>query len=338
MCSSQQHRLWQLEDPFLYRLKTRVASGPGQDAHENMMRFGFRELRVEDGYFHLNGRRIFLKSSHTGNHCPVGAIVRPVGAADLLRQDLVYMKASGFNTARFIAGMAHPYQLALCDELGLMVYEENLAAWLLADSPKMAERFSENARGILLVGRATSAMPQSAWARLLTRVARGSTVVFLDSAVFQKGKDPAGWLPLKIKGQLTRFSDWLYHKECVAGRHPLLAGLAAAGIMDWDYYGPLISNRFFEGQETPEQTAVAAFAVCHSSRPDGYAAGVMLGIYSFEAGKIILNTLNIMENLNNHPAADRLLLNLIGYAGRSATGPAAPLPPHFDLVMKELGY
>jgi hypothetical protein len=51
--------------------------------------------------------------------------------------------------------------------------------------------------------------------------------------------------------------------------------------MDWDFYGPVISNRFFEGQDTPEDTAAAAFAICHSSRPDGYAAGLMLGAYRF---------------------------------------------------------
>ena len=145
------HRLWQLDDPYLYRLTTRVDRRRAtRTAHENVTRFGFRELRVEKGYFRLNGKRIFLKSSHTGNHCPVGAILPPASAPDLLRKDLLYMKSCGFNTVRFIAGIAHPYQLDLCDEIGLMVYEENLASWLLADSPKMAERFDANLREMVL--------------------------------------------------------------------------------------------------------------------------------------------------------------------------------------------
>ena len=74
--------------------------------------------------------------------------------------------------------------------------------------------------------------------------------------------------------------------------------------MDWDYYGPLISSRFFEGQDTPEDVAAAAFAVCHSSRPDGYAAGTMLGVYRFGAGRIVLNTFNMLDNVDKHPAAD----------------------------------
>lgn len=713
-----QHRLWALDDPFLYRLTTRVTAGAGGETDERVTRFGFRELRVERGFFRFNGKRIFVKSSHTGNHCPIGAIVPPDNARDLLRKDLLYMKACGFNMVRFIAGLAHPYQLDLCDEIGLLVYEENLAAWLLADSPKMAERFDASLRemlrrdrnhpsvvifglvnempdgpmsqhavaslgllrslddtrlivqqsgrwdrryhigsvsnpgstvwehvwglespdyqgiappgpwggyfegagdahvypatphtpaieaGIRALGRDTKpvflseygvgslmnavrelrhyeqsganpawedfkyfkqteeklnadwqrlgmdgvyafpeemlrasqrlharqrelgfslirsnpqicgynltglldhgytgeglwtfwrefkpgivdvlqdgwaplrwclfvaplhgytgrplklevvlanedvlgpgtypvwlrvmgptgvawekkldlvlappaegaeaplAVPVFAgevtipgpagtytfavtlerggapaagrlefrlsdppaatasstvyvhgvdarvqawlrsrqvvvepladavgqqremilignqdglaidaefWAGLRRRIEAGSTVVFVDPGAFRKEGDPLGWLPLPTKGRLTHFPDWLYHKECVARQHALFAGLAPAGIMDWDYYGPLISNLFFEGQETPDDVAAAAFAVCHSSRPDGYAAGVMLGSYRLGQGRIVLNTFRLLENVDRHPAADRLLLNLLGSSKR----------------------
>ncbi|MBI5819803.1 MAG: hypothetical protein HZA88_12535 [Verrucomicrobia bacterium] len=734
------HRLWQLDDPCLYRLTTRLVMGSNADAHENVTRFGFRELRVEKGFFRLNGKRIFLKSSHTGNHCPVGAVLPPASAPDLLRKDLLYMKSCGFNMVRFIAGVAHPYQLDMCDEIGLMVYEENLASWLLADSPKMAERFDANLREMVLrdrnhpsivifglvnemrngpmVKHAVASLPllrsldssrlvlqqsgrwdgqynigsacnpgstqweyvwgvenpdyqgtakhgafggyfegagdahvypsvphtpeieagirnlgsntkpvfvseygigslmnairelryyeqhggnpewddfkflkrteerlnadwkrfgmegvyafpeemlrdsqrlhcrqrllgfnlirsnpqicgfnltglldhgysgeglwlfwrefkpgimealQDGWSPLrwclfaapmhayvgrplkleailanedvlapgtypallrvlgpngiaweekrnvvipkpapgsdgplavpvfsgdvtlrgpagqytfavtlerggapaggrltfhlsepptvapvkvavwqvdtrvqewlktrgvsvtplepapaatrqvilvgnwndpkarqeirkqdlLLRVARGSVAVFLNSGAFKKGGDAAGWLPFKNKGQLTIFPDWLYHKECVAKKHPFFDGLQPAGVMDWDYYGPLITNRFFEGQDTPEDTAAAAFAVCHSKPIDGYAAGTMLGVYRFGAGRIVLNTLNILDNVDKHPAADRLLLNIIKHAARNTTEPLAPTPASFDATLKEIGY
>jgi hypothetical protein len=57
--------------------------------------------------------------------------------------------------------------------------------------------------------------------------------------------------------------------------------------------------------------AAAAFAVCHSSRPDGYAAGTMLCSYKVGKGRVVLNTFKILDNVGKHPAADRLLLNLI---------------------------
>ncbi|HEY5909927.1 MAG TPA: sugar-binding domain-containing protein [Verrucomicrobiae bacterium] len=743
------HRLWQLDDPCLYRLTTRLlcaAAGPntgshgaGEDVHENVTRFGFRELRVEKGYFRLNGKRIFLKSSHTGNHCPIGAVLPPDTAPDLLRKDLLYMKSCGFNTVRFIAGIAHPYQLDLCDEIGLMVYEEDLASWLLADSPKMAERFDANLREMVLrernhasvvifglvnemgngalarhsvaslgllrslddtrlvlqqsgrwdgqynigsvcnpgvtnwqymwgvenpdyrgtarggpfggyfegagdahiypavphtpeieagirnlgkdskpvflseygIGSLMNAIRElrfyeqhqanpewddfkflkqteeklsADWARfgmegvyafpeemlrasqqlhcrqrllgfnlvrsnpkicgfnvtglldhgytgeglwtfwrefkpgimdalqdgwaplrwclfaapmhayvgrpvkleailatedalapgtypvllrvlgpggvawaskqelvipkpapgedgplavplfsddvtlsgppgeytfaatmehggapaggrlafylsepaaarplavaassieprvqdwlktrgiavtpleepraetrqvilvgewndsnvtpetrkaLLERVARGSVVVFLKPGAFRKGGDALGWLPLKNKGRLTNFPDWLYHKECVAKKHPCFDGLQPPGIMDWDYYGPLITHLFFEGQDTPDQIAAAAFAICHSSRPDGYAAGTMLSVHRFGAGRIILNTFAILENVDKHPAADALLMNMISFAAQNTKEPLAPLPANFDTLLKEVGY
>lgn len=733
------HRLWRLEDPCLYRLTARLDSGKHAEAHHRVVRFGFRDFRVERGFFRLNGKRIFLKSSHTGNHCPVGAVLPPAGAPDLLRKDLLYAKSCGFNMVRFIAGVAHPYQLDLCDEIGLMAYEENMAAWLLADSPQMAERFDANLREMVLrdrnhpslvifglvnemrdgpmvrhamdrlallrslddsrlvllqsgrwdgqyhVGSVSNpggrqweyawgvenagyqgtakrgamggyfegagdahvypAVPhtpeieqsirslgaqskpvflseygigslmnavrelryyeqhganpewddykflkqneerlaadwkrfgmdgvyafpedmlrasqqlhvrqrllgfnlirsnpkicgfnltglldhgytgeglwtfwrefkpgivdalQDGWAPLrwclfaapmhacagrplkleavlanedvlapgrypaqlrvvgpngiawqksldvvipqppagddgplavpvfsgdvtidgptgqylfaatilrggapaggrlsfhvaeppraaraavvvsrlapdvqnwlktrgitvaplarneaasrqvvllgdwtdanvtrearmdlLRRVARGSAAVFLDPRAFQKGKDPVGWLPLENRGTLTRFHDWLYHKECVAKKHAFFEGLPAPGVMDWDYYGPLVTRSFFEGQDTPDETAAVAFAVCHNSRPDGYAAGTMLGVYRFGAGRIVLNTFDILGNVGKHPAAERLLLNIIADAACHAAGPLAPAPADLEAQLDRLGY
>jgi hypothetical protein len=61
-----------------------------------------------------------------------------------VRQDLVYAKAAGYNTVRFIAAVAREDQLDFCDEIGLMVYEETRASWLLGDSPRMGEHFDRS--------------------------------------------------------------------------------------------------------------------------------------------------------------------------------------------------
>ncbi|MCC6443804.1 MAG: hypothetical protein IT210_10165 [Armatimonadetes bacterium] len=66
-------RLWQLVDPFLYRVTVRLQMEGDND--EITARTGFRDFRVADGFFCLNGKRIFVKSTHTGNHCPVGQVV-----------------------------------------------------------------------------------------------------------------------------------------------------------------------------------------------------------------------------------------------------------------------
>lgn len=145
-------RLWSPEDPYLYTVTVTLdgtGDGVGEVRHVHTLRCGFRELRVgDDGYFRLNGRRIFLKSSHTVNNFPIGLrLVAP--DADMLRRDLLYARAAGFNMIRFIAGMAHPEQLSYCDEIGLMVYEETYAGWQLEDSPHMAERFDSSVAGMI---------------------------------------------------------------------------------------------------------------------------------------------------------------------------------------------
>jgi hypothetical protein len=138
--------LWDTDDPFLYRVTIRITTEFGTD--ESTVRCGFRDFRIQDGSFRLNGRRILLRGSHTGNHTPIG--IELPHNPDLFRRDLVNVKAMGFNSIRFIAGMARRYQLDLCDEIGLLVYEETLAAWLLGDSDQMAQRFDDSLRGMIL--------------------------------------------------------------------------------------------------------------------------------------------------------------------------------------------
>jgi len=142
-----QPRLWELNDPFLYRVTARVRAGSSSAFDEQSVRCGFRDFRVDNGAFRLNGRRIYLRCSHTGNCCPIGLELPP--DPDFLRRDLLNAKVMGFNAIRFIAGVAKRYQLDLCDEIGLMVYEEAYASWCLADSPKMAERFDESILGMV---------------------------------------------------------------------------------------------------------------------------------------------------------------------------------------------
>ncbi len=731
------HRLWDINDPSLYTLDVRTEMAEVAGTDEASIRFGFRDFRVVDGYFRLNGRRVLVRSTHTGNLVPLGQVVPPPGYPDLLRRDLVYAKASGFNTVRFIGGIAHPYQLDLCDELGLMVYEESLASWLLKNSPQMKTRFESSIREMILrdrnhaslvmwgvlnetedgpifregvaalqtvrsvdetrlvllasgrfdghleigsvsnpgsseweltwgkearggpkvpmkypsgngigdfhlypkvpqspevnrmmrtlgeggrpvflseygigsmmdvlhearmyeqagirqddegfvlmrsmasrfvadwsrfgmdvvypnpetmlrlsqeamarhrllgfnlirsnpkicgynltgmldhamtgegiwrfwrdwkpgafdamqdgwapvrwclfvepthtyvgrpvtleavlanedavrpgeypvqfrvwgpagsawardtqisvpevkagedgplalpvlkeqvvlkategtyelvpyipngiappetswkfylsdpaslpqVARAVAAWhlpasveswlvskgvtvtplknthaeergvilvgdvsnnppPASDWKELATRMATGSTVVFLSPEAFAQGHQSTAWLPLAKKGRVYEFNDWLYHKDCVAKRHPIFEGLQGEGILDFYYYGPMIPTYLFDGQDTPSEVIAAAFAAGYSTQ-GGYASGILLGSYKFGTGQFLLNTFPILDHVDSHPVADRLLLNLVRYASERATGSSSALPADFQARLKEIGY
>jgi len=169
---------------------------------------------------------------------------------------------------------------------------------------------------VILVGQPFD-VTRSAWLNLLSRVAQGGSAVFLKPQVFRCGDDNMFWMPLSKKGQCTFFNDWVYHKECVAQRHPVFSGLQAGGILDWDYYDQIISHEIFQGQDAPDETICAAFAAGYNSgaaKDEGYVSGIMMGRYALGAGCFVLNTLNILDYVDGHPAADRLLLNLVAYA------------------------
>ena len=138
--------LWQLNDPYLYRGTVRVTADH-HSFHEKAERFGFREFRFENGYFHLNGKRIYLRCSHTCNHYPLGQ--QFPDDPDLLRRDMLNLKMMGFNMVRFIWGGATPLQLDLCDELGLMVYNESYASHAIEDSPHFKKRWDDAFRKLV---------------------------------------------------------------------------------------------------------------------------------------------------------------------------------------------
>lgn len=126
-------RLWDIKDPFLYRVELCLSSSHGE--FRESFNFGFREFKVVDGYFFLNGRKIFLKCSHSGNAFPIGQNYPVV--KEQVRQDMIMAKTYGFNAVRAIAGTFRPEQLDVCDEIGLLVYEESLAAWQLGEARGM---------------------------------------------------------------------------------------------------------------------------------------------------------------------------------------------------------
>ena len=119
------HKLWSTDEPNLYKITLELESYAGLSTCEATL--GFREFEIKDGYFYLNRKRIFLKSSHSGNAFPIGQMLPVV--KEQMRQDFIYAKAAGFNMLRAIAGQFRPEQIELANEIGLMIYEECLAGW-----------------------------------------------------------------------------------------------------------------------------------------------------------------------------------------------------------------
>ena len=142
------HRLWQLGDPYLYRVTARVQAHGASAMDEHSVRCGFRDFRFENGYFRLNGRRVFLHGVIHLAHYPIGYTCPP--DPDMLRRDVLHMKTVGINLCRFSFGGSLARQLDVFDELGVMVSMEHYASWQLESSPRMKRRFEQSLGEIIL--------------------------------------------------------------------------------------------------------------------------------------------------------------------------------------------
>ena len=219
-------------------------------------------------------------------------------------------------------------------EVVLWGRDEGLQRWLQQHGVRTRPFQSEaEGRAVILVGREALPGGPATWRELAGRMARGDVVVFLCPEVFREGDDSTRWLPLAEKGAVADLRVWLYHKDDWAKAHPIFAGLPAGGLLDYDVYRELIPDAAFVGQPAPQE-AVAGANDCSLD----YASGLLVAEYPFGAGRFVVNTLLIRENLGSSPVAERLLRNMLNYAAGKAEGPVAELPEGFQAMVKAAGY
>ncbi len=188
-------------------------------------------------------------------------------------------------------------------------------------------------RRVVLAGAVPETGGPAAWNALLEGIARGDTAIFLAPEIFREGNDPVARVPLVQKGSLTTILGWLYLKDEWAKRHPVFAGLQAGGLMDYTLYRDVIPDLVFSGQEAPEEAVAGAIKASQD-----YASGLMVSIHVLGAGRFVLNTLLIRENLGRNPLAERLLRNMLRDASRDASRPRAELTPEAEARLRALGY
>lgn len=113
-------QLWDVISPLLYTCEVTVtANGQKMTATE---RFGFRSFEfAEKGPFYLNGRRLLLRGTHRHeDHAGVGAAM----TEEQMIQEMRMMKEMGVNFIRLGHYQQSEIILNLCDELGILVWEE----------------------------------------------------------------------------------------------------------------------------------------------------------------------------------------------------------------------
>lgn len=112
--------LWDVDSPDLYTCELTIDAGGQTLTTEE--RFGFRQFEFkEKGPFYLNGRRLLLRGTHRHeDHAGVAQAM----TEEMMRTEMKMMKDMGVNFIRLGHYQQSDIILRLCDELGILVWEE----------------------------------------------------------------------------------------------------------------------------------------------------------------------------------------------------------------------
>ena len=132
---------WDVLNARLYRLTARVLLN-GEPIDDLIDRVGFRTVQVKGEAICLNGKRVFLKGfDRHEDHGQFGCAL----SAQAMAADLQLVLDTGANSIRTSHYPNDPRFLDLCDELGILVWEEHHARALphdIMEKPLFAEQAS----------------------------------------------------------------------------------------------------------------------------------------------------------------------------------------------------
>ncbi len=120
-------QLWDVESPNIYTLQLLLQDAQGKELNSLTQRVGFRSIAfdVKKGFF-LNGQP--FKILGVCLHHDLGALGAAFNKSAAKRQ-LVMMKEMGVNAIRTAHNPPAKEVLDLCDEMGLLVYDEAYDMW-----------------------------------------------------------------------------------------------------------------------------------------------------------------------------------------------------------------
>jgi len=134
-------QLWSPESPHLYQCRVTLSTSAGKTQLDE--RFGIRQTEfVEHGPFKLNGKRVLLRGTQRhADHAGTAAAM----SDDQVREEMHLIREMGANFIRLAHYQQDRLVLDLCDELGLMVWEE--VPWCRAGVS--SDAFQQNAKDML---------------------------------------------------------------------------------------------------------------------------------------------------------------------------------------------
>ena len=116
-----QARPWTPDEPNLYVASLSVLDG--QEVVDRVeSRFGLRRIEIRGPYFHLNGKRLFLRG-YGDDHIYPKEMARSADK-EMYAARLRLIKSYGFNFVRHHSTIMPPEYYEACDELGMLVSAE----------------------------------------------------------------------------------------------------------------------------------------------------------------------------------------------------------------------
>ena len=119
---------WDRGEPNLYTLAVRLCGGAAE--HEISLRFGIRTVEFKDWILHLNGERLFCRGS---NYAPCDARLARADR-DLCARDIRLARDANLNMLRAHAHVEPQAFYDLCDEAGILVWQDFPLQWSYAQS------------------------------------------------------------------------------------------------------------------------------------------------------------------------------------------------------------
>ena len=132
----QEPKLWTLDKPRLYELKTVLTSKDGTE--EYWTRFGFREAIFKPDGFYLNGQKVKIVGLNRHQGYPIVGYAMP---ESMQKEDADILKEIGLNTVRTSHYPQSEHFLDRCDEIGLMVINEVPGWQFVSQKPEWRENF-----------------------------------------------------------------------------------------------------------------------------------------------------------------------------------------------------
>ncbi|MDO4497254.1 MAG: DUF4982 domain-containing protein [Bacteroidales bacterium] len=133
-------KLWSPEHPALYTLETRLMEGDKEwDLQTTTV--GIRDIEYTTEGFKLNGQ--VRKFKGVCLHHDMG----PLGAAfnkDAFRRQVRLLKEMGCDAIRTSHNMPAPWQMDICDEMGMLVMAESCDMWVFPKCKNGYSRFFED--------------------------------------------------------------------------------------------------------------------------------------------------------------------------------------------------